>query len=238
MSLVCPLLYKNERGEYVCGYNNEVILKPDICLADYNLCPRYNLYRKGESIQKEETVKAGVVAREIKEKDLMDTFKESVSRLENSIGMLDNLWKNYEEEVSKVLNEWMAFKDIVIGRLNAVDRILVALNSEINKTRIEYELGLISLDDHNRRLEKLKERMKRYEEEKVFLIQETERLEEAINPHVQRVKLEELKWDIGKLQLSLAKLEDMFNQGKIDKQLYEKIKREIENELERIKRSS
>lgn len=254
LSSVCPYLYRDREGRFMCeslGGQVDPGLMP--CLANFRECrfyitraaPRVELVRfeQPPTVQPPlpEELPARVSTRapeqQLVEKgaeELEEKVLEGLRTVEMLAIELNEKWASYEEGARQLVKMW---EEISMSGDHAV-RALIEVTSMYEKLlsnlKVLLEGGRISqatyeelkkevesnLDDYRKRREKLEAALK-----------STERL---VTPHIQRVKVSEAKPEIGKLRLGLMKLEQLFKEGKVSREVYEKMKKELEDRIKRL----
>ena len=256
MSAVCPALYRDEQGRFICSYSGrevDPVFMP--CLSNYSECPIY--VSRGvvteeraeeaeaaaevakeeaaeEAAMEEAAVEAIPVAEEIRgaEEEVLDRLAEIMKEIDK----VDSYWSAYESSATRVLKEWSELREEALRILASVDSTIRVHKEELQELEVKKELGLIDEEFYEKATASINERLRRYEALKNRIVEMLDAIESRSTPHYQRLKITTAKPDIGRLKLSLMKLEELYNSGKIDRAVYEKIKGEVEAEIKRLER--
>ena len=250
---VCPGLYRVGMKFY-CKYANREVnpgLMP--CLSNFTECP---FYKPPEKEKPESTtpltpaekaapkeaplpaVVAPVEATVPKVVEAAETPEEELKRrleeFEAKILELEESWKKYESEALEALDRW--------DELSAETRRLIAgLSSSIEAFKAEEERindrvsqGLLTPEESHALIQNINEKMEEYSRVVKELSEMLSRIERMIIPHTKRLMASRAKPELGKLRLSLMKLEELFKQGKISEKTYERLKSEIESRIAKL----
>ena len=87
---------------------------------------------------------------------------------------------------------------------------------------------MIDDDTYNKLKDSIQKRFDKVDNKLKELNARYQEIENTINQHYRRLLLTTVTPEVSKLKLSLAKLEEMYRDGKISKEVYEKLKAEIE----------
>lgn len=163
-----------------------------------------------------------------------EELKRRLEEFEAKILELEESWSKYESEVLDALDRW--------DELSAETRRLIAgLSSSIEAFKAEKERindrvsqGLLTPEESNALIQNINEKMEEYSRVVKELSEMLSRIERMIIPHMKRLMASRAKPELGKLRLSLMKLEELFKQGKISEKTYERLKSEIENRIAKL----
>jgi len=260
MSSICPALYRDESGNFMCKYADrqvDPIYMP--CMSDYTTCPVYIDYmrrkeeeKKEKPIEKREeeivptTVEVAVPEAvpqvpmeeeitpppEAKEQSLLDESYE----IEDRINELNEYWSNYEEMVNKLTDKWSVLKDKMIVYLSGIDKALQSLIEEREELNAYYELGIIDEAKYSEKIKEMDERIAEYEKERNDIAALLEKIDSLIEPHLRRIKAATAKPDIGKLKISLMRLEELYRNREIDESTYQKIRAELVAQIKKLEK--
>lgn len=250
---VCPGLYRVGMKFY-CKYANREVnpgLMP--CLSNFTECPFYKPPEKEkpesatpptpaeEAAPKEmppPAVTAPVEAEAPKIVEAAETPEEELKRgleeFEAKILELEESWSKYESNVLDALDRW--------DELSAETRRLIAgLSSSIEAFKAEKERindkasqGLLTPEESHALIQNINEKIEEYSRVVKELSEMLSRIERMIIPHMKRLMASRAKPELGKLRLSLMKLEELFKQGKISEKTYERLKSEIESKIAKL----
>ena len=238
MSSVCPYLYRDEKGRFICAAINEPVdpgLMP--CLADYTTCRFYVEASKERGTQPQEVevvtqppaeVEAQVqVAEEIKPPS-EETLIDQLESIEKEIVELDDKWKAYAESVNLVLEKWEDLYRRVERTVKALERVLTSHEKMLSELEDKRSHGLVTEEGYQKLRRNIEEQISKYSKLKDELVSMRENIQRLLNPHIQRIKISEAKSELGKLRVSLMKLEQLYKEGKVGREVYEKLRRELE----------
>lgn len=246
LSAVCPSLYRDKEGRFICSRAQQEVdpvFMP--CLSNYTECPIFSStppppetekaeVKEAEPIVEEvvEVVEKPVVEKVEEEKELINKFEDILKEVDE----VDSRWIAYESSATKLLEAWDKLRSEALRILASIDSTLQTYTEEIKDVELKYEMGLLSEEGFQEIKGRLEDGLKKYENIRIQIIEYLDTIENRIDQHYQRLKVTAAKPDIGKLKISLMKLEEMYSQGKIDKNTYEKIRSEIEYEIKRLEK--
>ncbi|RLE77740.1 MAG: hypothetical protein DRJ44_01355 [Thermoprotei archaeon] len=246
MSTVCPSLYRDKEGRFICSRAQQEVdpvFMP--CLSNYTECPIFSSTPPPPEVKEEvvekpvqvveeavEAVEKPIAKKVEEEEELIDKFENILREVDE----IDSRWVAYESSANKLLETWNSLRNEALRILASIDSTLQTYAEEIKEVELKYEMGLLNEESYREIKEKLENGLKKYENIRIQIIEYLDTIENRIDRHYQRLKVTAAKPDIGKLKISLMKLEEMYNQGKIDKNTFEKIKSEIEYEIKRLEK--
>jgi len=246
LSTVCPALYRDKEGRFICSYAQQEVdpvFMP--CLSNYAECPIFSAASRAEIEEAEkpelrieevtevvEKPKIEKIEEEREEKELVDKFEEILKEIDE----IDSRWVAYESSANRLLKTWDNLRNEALRALASIDSTLQTYTEELKEIEFKHEMGLLDEESFHDIKEKLESGLRKYEDIRVRIIEYLDTIEDRVAQHYQRLKITSAKPDIGKLKISLMKLEEMHAQGKIDKNTYEKIKSEIECEIKRLEK--
>ena len=186
MSAVCPALYRDEKGRFICEYSGSVVdpaLMP--CMSDFASCPIFMRHKEeGEAavaVEKETPEAAEVVVETTyKTVELLDRL----SAIESEILKLDSFWSTYEKEANETLDKWSEIREEVLLRLSSIDRMVQSLLDEDKELDSLRKLGLIEEPTYLKEKEEIKSKLDALEEERKRLAEYLERIETVSYTHL------------------------------------------------------
>ncbi len=243
---VCPHLRKKSEEEYICTRIDTTVnpfLAP--CLSNYEECP---FYRKEEARERAVQVRKEVPGREEKREvaraeSIVGTIEaearllerginEEVRKIEGEVASLNKLWDAYEEAARKIIEAWQTYKRALERRLASLNKEYESYEIILNEMEMRRELGMIdeatyqkSMAEVQAVIDKLKENIEQIENV-------INHVDELLNIHYKRIKPSIIKVPPSKIKLSLLKLDELYKKGEIDKKLYEKLRKELEEDYE------
>ncbi|RLF24085.1 MAG: hypothetical protein DRN15_04100 [Thermoprotei archaeon] len=225
---VCPYLRSRTDGSYEClktGSDVNPFIAP--CLATYSECPYFKLEiveeRKEEEVKEEVEEKEEVVVKEEKP-------YTRVEEIENWISSLDNMWRRYEKEAIKVIEEWHKYRQELLRKLSSMNRVIKDYETELNEVEARRELGMIDGDIYERLIDDLNRTLEELRKDRDELDNIIRRIDTMLEPHYRRVRPSFARPSPSKIKLGLLKLEELYKAGKIEKEVYEKLKKELEED--------
>jgi len=233
----CPALYRVD-DKFMCKFtNSEVnpVLLP--CLSDYTTCPVYLRAMRAkpaeEKVEEKVPEVSEIVRAEIPPTE--DIFNKLAS-IERELMKLDSHWASYESATKEVLKRWLETREDVLKRLSSIDQMIQSLMNEQKELEAWKEIGLISEEYYEKEIKELEDKVNKLEEERSKLVSYLEKLEESTDAHHKRIVVATARAEISKLKLSLAKLDQLFERGEIDKETYERVRSEIEAKIKKLER--
>jgi len=230
----CPALYRVD-DRFMCKFSESEVnpaLLP--CLSDYTTCPVYIRAMKAKAAEEEEGVEV-VETMPVEVSPVEDIFSKLAS-IERDLMRLNSHWASYESATKEVLKKWLETREDVLKRLSSIDQIVQSLMNEKKELEVWREMGLISEEYYEKEAKELEERVSKLEDERSRLVDYLEKLEQATDSHHKRIIVATARAEISKLKISLAKLNQLFERGEIDKETYERVRSEIEAKIKKLER--
>ncbi|RFA95984.1 hypothetical protein [Pyrobaculum aerophilum] len=240
---VCPALRRGEGG-FVCGYTSKPIDPFSwYCIGNYTECPIFIRYTREEKTRAAPPSKPEEAPKPLAEvlplaperveaefeKAIKPVIDNIVLKYDDLVKKLDNMWKEYEGDVVKIRRQWEVEK-----------MSLLRAQEILNRTIGDYEKMLSGLELKKEFLPpESYENAKRDIEAKLgalrSLLEEVQSkyaaLEEGLGAHFKRVLSTSTSAEVISLKLSLSKLDELLKEGKISRETYEKLKKELEELL-------
>jgi len=230
----CPALYRVD-DKFMCKFSESEVnpaLLP--CLSDYTTCPVYIRAMKAKAAEEEEGVEV-TETMPVEVSPVEDIFSKLAS-IERDLMRLNSHWASYESATKEVLKKWLETREDVLKRLSSIDQIVQSLMNEKKELEVWREMGLISEECYEKEAKELEERVSKLEDERSRLVDYLEKLEQATDSHHKRIIVATARAEISKLKISLAKLNQLFERGEIDKETYERVRSEIEAKIKKLER--
>lgn len=233
----CPYLRKKSDKEFICMAMNATVnpfLAP--CLSNYEECPMFiraetmrekegeKEERKEEGIERPRPLPQTTTIMEVLEGGLENRIRE----LEEAIRSLNDLWKAYSDAAKKVIRGWESYKRVLERRLSSLNRELEGFELTLNELEVRKELKMIDDTVYQKSLNEIQLAMEKTRTEAEKIQSAIRHIEELLDEHVKRVGPLLVEVTIESLRQSLAKLEDMYKEGKIDEKTYRKLRKELE----------
>lgn len=237
---VCPHLRKRSEEEYICtriGTTVNPFLAP--CLSNYEECPFYKREeappsRREVALEEEEKKEEAVAKPEAPAIRRELSIEDRIEEFENEAHNLEKLWSAYEEAAKRVVDAWQNYRRELERRLASLNKEYEGYETILNEMETRKALGMIDEATYQRTMAELQAIVEK-------LKSNIERLEGVINHvddllviHYKRIRPSVLKIPPSKIKLSLLKLDELYKRGEIDKKLYEKIRKELEEDYEML----
>jgi len=236
---VCPALERTQGG-FLCAYSQKPVNPFQwYCLTDYIECPIYVQYVKSRGTVKPE-VKPTQVIQPLQtthrveqrppepEEELLMAAESIVARFEESIKSLGNKWRDYEGSVQETRRVWEREKMKLRQYLTVLQGMISRYNEELREVSLRRNMGLIDEETFNQLRESINKKLSDVSSRVKELSERFQAVESEVSQHFRRVVSTSITPEVSKLKLSLAKLEEMYREGKVGKEIYEKLKAELE----------
>jgi hypothetical protein len=162
------------------------------------------------------------------EDELIRSSESIIARFEGNAKALNDKWKDYESSVQSTRQNWDTEKAKLRRYIMILERIRNKYGDDLKEVELRRSMGLIDDDTYNKLKDSIQRRFDKVDNKLKELNARYQEIENTINQHYRRLLLTTVTPEVSKLKLSLAKLEEMYRDGKISKEVYEKLKAEIE----------
>ncbi len=240
---VCPAL-KRQGDTYICEYTGRPV-NPYAwsCLLDYYTCPIYIRHRaaakaaeKPEQKPAEATVTTETpaetrpveIAKEYEEL-IVDDLRRLISEYENRVQDLNDKWNTYERSVNDARTSFSKDRIIIEHHLELLKRAIIMYESDLKELDYRRTVGLLDDEQYVKLREEIENRLEKLKREYEELSRRYNEVINGISTHVKRLITVTPSLEISKMRLVLARLDELLREGKITQEIYEKLKREIEN---------
>ncbi|WP_054857702.1 hypothetical protein [Vulcanisaeta sp. JCM 16159] len=252
---VCPGLERTASG-YVCTYAQRPINPFQwYCFGDYFECPIYVQYMKTKGAQAKAEVKPSQTVQPLQqaqqqtqqvvtapvtvtttrvettgdaEDELIRNSETIISKFEGNAKALNDKWKDYENSVQATRQSWELEKARLKRYIIILERIRNKYSEDLKEIELRKNMGLINNDAYNKLRDSIQKKLDKISDKLKELNSRYQDVETTITQHYKRLLMTTVTPEVSKLKLSLAKLEEMYRDGKISKEVYEKLKAEIE----------
>lgn len=167
-----------------------------------------------------------------------EELEEEVSRMLRDVeGLaieLNEKWSAYEEGARRLLKMWEETSSSGAHVLRALNDVINMYERLLNNLGLLLDSGRLSQKAYEELKSEAESNLNNFKRRREELERVMKSVERLITPHIQRVKVSEAKPEIGKLRISLMKLEQMFKEGKVSEEVYEKMKKELEERIKRL----
>ncbi|MEM0458410.1 MAG: hypothetical protein QXZ31_00915 [Thermofilaceae archaeon] len=258
MSSVCPYLFRDREGRFVCevlGGRVDPGLMP--CLANYRECQFYAeraTIRAGPAavmhppverpLPPEEVptrAETQALERPLAEKgaeELEEKVIEELRTVEALAVQLNEKWASYEEGARRLVKMWEEVSMTGTHAVRALSEVASMYEKLLSNLKSLLDAGRISPAAYEELRREVESNLNDYRKRREDLEIALKNAERLVTPHIQRVKVSEAKPEIGKLRLGLMKLEQLFKEGKVSREVYERMKRELEERIKRLEQIS
>ncbi|MCD6358187.1 MAG: hypothetical protein DRJ96_06510 [Thermoprotei archaeon] len=247
MSSVCPYLYRDERDRFICSVSgNEVDPGLMPCLANYRECPFYTSAEEREAAPVVEEVPPPPEAPAVEAKpaevrpaeeaevaveEIEEGLLKELDEIEEWATRLAERWREYEEDARKLMRMWEEASKTAQWAERAISNVIDMYEKLLDDLELRLKSGLLSEGAYRELREEIEGSLERYRRLRSEVEERVRSVERLVLPHMQRVKVAEAKPDLGKLRVSLMKLEQMYREGKVRRETYERLKRELETRI-------
>ena len=253
---VCPGLERTASG-YLCTYAQRPINPFQwYCFGDYFECPIYVQYMRTRGAQAKAEAKPSQTVQPLQqqaqqpqqavtvvqaattttrvevtgdaEDELIRSSESIISRFEGNAKTLNDKWKDYESSVQSTRQNWEIEKAKLRRYMVILERIRDKYTEDLKEVELRRNMGLINDDTYSKLKDNIQKKLDKISDKLKELNARYQEVESTINQHYKRLLMTTVTPEVSKLKLSLAKLEEMYRDGKISKEVYEKLKAEIE----------
>ena len=242
---MCPGLVRREDGTFICSYANRPINPYAMsCFLDYITCPIYIRYRAEARTRPPEKPEAKPVAEEkpavekpVTEPAVMREFEDLVvedlggllSTYENKVQELDMKWRDYEQSVLSTRSEFDKTRVLIEHHLELLKRTILMYELSLKELEYRRSIGMIDEEQYNKLREEITGRLDKLRKTFEEYANKFDNLIANLSAHIKRVLLLVPSPEVGKMRLVLARLDELLREGKITYEIYDKLKRELEN---------
>ncbi|MEM1734107.1 MAG: hypothetical protein QXY12_07140 [Pyrobaculum sp.] len=236
---VCPALRRGEGG-FVCSYSNKAIDPFSwYCISNYTECPIYIRFsRERPSVRVvEDQPKPLAEVLQLPSERLEAEFEKAIKpvidnivlKYDDLVKKLDNTWREYENDVVNAKRQWEVEKMSLLRAYDLLGRTIGDYEKMLAQLELKREfMSEEAYEGLRRELSDKLEALKNLSDE---VRAKYAMLEESLGAHFRRVLSTSTTAEIISLKLSLSKLEDLLKEGRISRETYEKLKKELEELL-------
>ncbi len=248
LSTVCPYLYRDREGKFVCealGTRVDPGLMP--CLINYTSCPHYQQRaltqaRPPEPAVAPSVVEAAVQPVEVKEpppaergvEELEEEVVRALDSVEKFALELNERWSLYEEGAKRLEKMWGDASTRCGYALKALDDVVGFYEKMVESMKKLLESGRITKEVYEELSSEARSTLEEYRRRREGLEDRLRSVERLVLPHIQRLKAAGARSEISKLRLGLMKLEQLFKEGKVSQEVYERMRRELEERIKQL----
>lgn len=238
---ICPALRRVEGG-FVCGYTGKPVNPFDwYCIGNYAECPVYVRYKSQQPTAAQTTRQeqpqvvqlAQVTQAERAEADFDKAIKPVVDNVvmkyDEVLRKLDEAWQGYESSVLSYKRQWEVEKLVVKRSIDLLASTIA--NYERALKELELKRGLIPEEQYDRVRREIEEKLEGLKALLNDVEQRYSSIEEVLDKHFKRVLTTSTNAEVINLRVSLSKLDELLKEGKISREAYERLKKELEDIL-------
>ncbi len=259
-SAVCPALRK-EGDVYTCSFTGKPVNPYAwYCFLDYVTCPIYIRHRGTSTVVEAKpetsTVQAetkpseeveATATEEVREEApsleistrpsgeyedmIMEDLKKIIEDFERRVSDLDRKWKEYEDAVNNVRTLFDKERILVEHHLELLKRVISMYELDLKELDYRRDLGILDDEQYSKLREEIENKLARLRKEYEELIRRFEYVTSGVFSHVKKLLTVIPTPEVGKLRVVLMKLDELLRDGKISKEVYERLKRELESLL-------
>lgn len=248
MSTICPALKRSEQG-YVCSLNNKPV-NPFVwyCVGNYVECPIYVSNKdklseppRGETQEAkveqapqppEHTIIPLSSAPEVKAVDVdegVTSFIDAVlSKYEDYVRSLDSEWSKYESDVIGGRKSWEVEKVRLMEHLSLINNTIEAYEKRLKELDVRRMLGTIPEEKYLELRDNIQAKIGKLSELSAAFSSRLRLVEEGLKAHMRRIVSTSTRPDAIGVRYALERLENLVMEGRISRELYEKLKAELE----------
>lgn len=247
---VCPGLYRTGNRFY-CKFAGGAEVDPAFmpCVSDFWNCEFYKKKEEEKKAPQPSEAPQRPVAAEAREELRVITAQpqaplaprpapevdETEELLRRAVD-LGKLWEEYEREARAVVESWEELREKLRKDLAGLEKAIDTYEAEIEKLESKLRMGLLSDEEYRELRSKLDDELAQRLNFKEQLEKKLAELDRAVLPHFKRVKAAEAKPELAKMRIALSKLEQKYKSGEISREVYERLKNEIEEKIKRLER--
>ncbi len=247
-SAVCPAL-RREGDMYICSFTNKPV-NPYAwyCFLDYITCPIYIRHRaaietKPETQQVQTIESAEVKPVETKpvevavkpsreyEDMIIEDLEKIIQDFENRVSELDRKWREYEEYVNNTRTQFDKQRILIEHHLELLKRIISMYELDLKELDYRKDLGILDDEQYSKLREEIENRLSKLRRVFDELYRRFEYISGGIISHVKKLLTVVPTPEVGKMRVILTRLDELLRDGKISREVYERLKRELESLL-------
>ena len=238
---------RTEQG-YLCSLNNKPV-NPFVwyCVGNYVECPIYvsNKEKLAEAPREapreepkpppqppEQTIIPLASAPEVKAVDVdegVTSFIDSVlSKYEDYVRSLDAEWSKYEGDVINGRRSWEVEKVRLMEHLSLINSTIETYERRLKELDVRRMLGTIPEEKYLELREGIRAKIDKLNELSASFTSRLRLVEEGLKAHMRRVVSTSTRPDAIGVRYALERLESLVAEGRISRELYERLKAELE----------
>lgn len=235
---VCPALRRVEGG-FVCSYNNKPIDPFSwYCIGNYTECPIFIRFSREvtrpaapppEAAPKPLAEVLPLAAEKPSgefERAIKPVIDNVILKFDDLVKKLDGAWKEYEENVVNIRRQWEVEKMSLLRSQELLSRTIA--DYEKNLAELELKRDFLPPEAYEQLRRDLEEKLASLRALLDEVKAKYDALEESLGVHFRRVLSTSTSAEVISLKLSLSKLEELLQEGKISRETYERLKKELE----------
>lgn len=236
---VCPALRRGEGG-FICSYTNKAIDPFSwYCIGNYGECPIFIRFSREKTAPRPVEEQPKPVAEVLQlpservetefEKAIKPVIDNIVLKYDDLVKKLDNMWREYENDVVNARKQWEVEKMSLLRAHELLGRTMGDYEKML--AQLELKREFMSIDTYEGLRKELVEKLEALRSLSDEVKAKYTALEESLGSHFRRVLSTSTTAEVISLKLSLSKLDELLREGKISRETYEKLKKELEELL-------
>ncbi len=247
-SAVCPAL-RREGDMYICSFTNKPV-NPYAwyCFLDYVTCPIYVRHRSATETKPEtatstqqvelkseikpvEVKPVEVSVRPLKEYEdmIVEDLERMIKEFEDRVSELDRKWKEYEDYVNNTRTLFDKERIIIEHHLELLKRVISMYELDLKELDYRKDLGILDDEQYSKLREEIENRLSKLRRQFEELYRRFEYVSGGVLSHVKKLLTVIPTPEIGKMRVILTRLDEFLRDGKISREVYERLKRELES---------
>ncbi|NPA22887.1 MAG: hypothetical protein GXO23_01125 [Crenarchaeota archaeon] len=162
---------------------------------------------------------------------IMDDLKRIIEDFEHRVSELDRKWKEYEDAVNTVRALFDKERILVEHHLELLKRVISMYELDLKELDYRKDLGILDDEQYSKLREEIENRLARLRREYEELIRRFDYVTNGVLSHVKKLLTVVPTPEVGKLRVVLMKLDELLRDGKISREVYDRLKRELESLL-------
>ncbi|MGC8597727.1 MAG: hypothetical protein ACP5NY_07420 [Thermocladium sp.] len=237
----CPAL-KRGAGGFICGYTNKQVNPFNwYCLGDYYSCPVY-IAQSRAAPQLPQAEKKPETKPEVKpitvvtttpvvtdpEDAIINSIQSLVEKLGGEVRNMEDRWREYESYTIKTKSYFDQSSPVISQYISLLESTLNRYRDELKEVELRKELGTIDSDAYAKLKEELGRKLDKLDNQLKDFKERYGDLSNRVMNHYRRIIMTSESPESAKIRMSLAKLDELLKNGKISKDVYDKLRGDLE----------
>jgi len=155
---------------------------------------------------------------------IMSELFNRIKEFDERLNVLDTMWSEYHSNVIRALELWHDLKREIQGRIAELQGLIEYCQERLKEVSIKAKIGLVDEKEALSLSEELRNTISESSETLSRLQEELKSTSSRIEEHVRRVALQTLLSSEKEFKEKVTRLESLYREGKIDKELYRKMR--------------